>query len=200
MSKRSPSPKAKWEARYSAGGYDPDRTPVPLLEEAAGQTDPGSALCLAAGCGRNAVFLAERGFAVTAVDISARGLEWCRQLAAERGVRVNTVEADLLTHDLDIDAYDLITEFYYYEPALFPSIKRAVKPRGLFAFQTFSIRHLGQGWGPQDPNHLARPEVVQQAFADWSIRVFDDCRETRRKSNGEESTEAVVRLLAQKPP
>ncbi|MGY8827385.1 MAG: class I SAM-dependent methyltransferase [Candidatus Latescibacterota bacterium] len=80
------SARRKWQARYSSADYEPHTEAEPLLREGAAQWKKGEALCLAAGAGRNAVFLAECGFAVTAVDISEHGLERCRQLANERGV------------------------------------------------------------------------------------------------------------------
>ena len=112
MSKKDISPKDKWNVRYGADGYEPDETPVPFLTDVIGMVEPGQALCLAAGCGRNAVYLAQRGFDVTTVDISSRGLTWCRELAAERRVQVKTVEADLLGYDPGQAAFDLITNFY----------------------------------------------------------------------------------------
>ena len=198
MGKKGVSPKHKWNSRYDAADYEPDTSPVPFLTDVIGAIEPGRALCLAAGCGRNAVYLAQRGFEVTAVDISARGLAWCRQLASERGVRVQTVEADLLDYDLGSGDFDLITDFNYYEPALFPAIRKAVKPGGRFLLQTFSIHQAGRGHGPQDPRHQARPEVVLEAFRDWRIRLFGDLDLTRT-ADGQETTDAVVRLLAQKP-
>jgi len=112
----------RWDARYSRAesfvyGSEPVRFLVeqmPVLARAKGR-----ALCLAAGEGRNAVYLAQQGFDVIAVDISAVGLEKCRGLAQQRGVEVETVVADLTTFDLGVEAYDLITDFYYYQPDLF---------------------------------------------------------------------------------
>ena len=79
------------------------KEPVDFLRQVAGRLRVGTALVLAAGEGRNAVFLAQQGFAVTAVDISGKGLEKCRALAAERGVTVHTAVADIDTDDIDTD-------------------------------------------------------------------------------------------------
>ena len=64
----------KWDARYGAHDYVTPTEPVPFLVEKCADLVPGRALCLAAGSGRNAVFLASIGFEVTAVDISGVGL------------------------------------------------------------------------------------------------------------------------------
>ena len=190
------SPKEKWDGRYGAADYESDKSPVPLLTEVVEAIPPGRALCLAAGCGRNAVYLAQRGFEVTAIDISSRGLERCKERAEDLGVRVDTVVADLLSYDLAGEAFDLITDFYYYEPELFSPVREAVRPGGYFLFQTFSIPHAGRSWGPQSARHLAQPPLVLEAFQHWRIRLFGDLDIVHADGD---RTESVVRLLAQKP-
>ena len=182
--------RAKWEARYGAEGYAPDEEPVPFLRERIEALPVGKALCIAAGSGRNAVFLAERGFAVTAVDISGRGLAWCRELANARGVEVTAVEADLLAWDMGEGVYDLVTDFYYYEPSLFPAIIRALKPGGHFVFQTFSVDQALLPTGPSNRAFMVEQDQLLAAFAGWRIRYFED---------GVSGDEAIVRLIAQKP-
>ena len=186
----SEAARAKWEARYGAEDYAPDQEPVPFLCERVDTLPVGRALCLAAGSGRNAVFLAERGFAVTAVDISARGLAWCRALAERRGVEVTTVEADLLSWDFGEGEYDLVTDFYYYEQALFPAIGRSLKPGGHFVFQTFSVDQALRSTGPRNRAFMVESHELLAAFAGWRIRYFED---------GVVEDQAVVRIVAQKP-
>ena len=186
----SEAERAKWEARYGAEDYAPDQEPVLFLCEHVDTLPVGRALCLAAGTGRNAVFLAERGFAVTAVDISARGLAWCRALAERRGVEVTTVEADLLSWDFGEGEYDLVTDFYYYEQALFPAIGRALKPGGHFVFQTFSVDQALRSTGPRNRAFMVESHELLAAFAGWGIRYFEDAVV---------EDQAVVRIVAQKP-
>ena len=145
----------RWDARYSRAesfvyGSEPVRFLVeqmPVLARAKGR-----ALCLAAGEGRNAVYLAQQGFDVIAVDISAVGMENCRGWAQQRGVEVETVVADLTTFDPGVEACDLITDFFYHQPDLFPKILAALKPGGHFILQNFSIDQLATGrFGPKTP-------------------------------------------------
>src|SRR5512143_605970 len=89
-----------WDARYGEPGFAYGEAPNDFLVE----VEPllprrGRVLCLAEGEGRNAVFLATRRHDVTAVDLSAVGLEKTRALAASRGVAVHTVHADLATYE-----------------------------------------------------------------------------------------------------
>ena len=191
----SQSPKEKWEFRYRADGFEPNREPVPFLGQAVGGLKPGRALCLAAGAGRNAVYLAEQGWEVTAVDISPAGLEWCRRLAGERGVRVETIAADLLIFDPGVERWDLVTNLYFHEPALFLPIQSALKTGGHFLFQTYAKAQANFGWGPSNPDHLVEPEELRRAFAGWHLLQFAESENEVESGK----REAVVQLLARKP-
>jgi tellurite methyltransferase len=197
MSAEESSPREKWETRYAASDYQPDTDPQPFLVEKCGHTHPGRALCLAAGGGRNAVYLAERGWEVTAVDISTRGLAWCRELAACQKVRLNTLQADLLDFDMSEECYDLITSFYYYQPELFPRVKDALRPGGQFILETFSIDQIRCDGGPRNPAHLVAPNALLRSFADFRIRHYEDVV-GERSVRGECQPAALVRLLAEK--
>ena len=188
-------PKGKWDARYGAADYEPNTTPVPFLASCALELEAGKALCLAAGAGRNAVFLAEHGFAVTAVDISARGLEWCRRLAEQRNVEVETVEADALSFDAATEQWDLVTNLYFHEPELFGPMQKAVKSGGHYLFQTYTRAQLQLGWGPSNPDHLVEPAQLRQTFSEWHLISFAEVENA--VENGRR--EAVVQMLARKP-
>jgi len=197
MNARENSSGEKWEARYAAPDFQPDADPEPFLDEKCGQTHPGRALCLAAGSGRNAVYLAERGWEVTAVDISASGVAWCRELAVRREVQLTALQTDLLDYDMGKECYDLITSFYYYQPELFPRVRDALRPGGQFILQTFSIDQIGLDGGPRNPAHLVEPNALLHAFADFRIRHYEDVI-GEHSIRGERQPAALVRLLAEK--
>src|SRR5579884_2142408 len=106
-----------WNRRYAEAtllwGAGPNRF---LVAETVG-LGPGRALDLACGEGRNAVWLAERGWQVTGVDFSEVALEKARRLAAERGVVVEWRQADLLDYQVEPGAFDLVLLFYLQLPA-----------------------------------------------------------------------------------
>lgn len=188
----STSDAERWNAKYSEQDA-PETEPVPFLVDSISQLGSGTALDLAAGCGRNAVYLAEQGFDVTALDVSTVGLEQCRRLAEERGVSINTVCADLDEHDLGRHAYDLITKIYFYEPSLFANIRGAIRPGGYFLFQTFSEKHADVGtFGPRNPAYLASKDVVLNAFTKDKIHHCEEVVLT-----DDEDTEAVLQLIVQ---
>lgn len=85
----------KWDARYRDGAYADRTHPTALLADWLPRLPRGRALDVACGAGRNALYLAANGFAVTAVDVSPVALERGRQAAADRALEIDWVQADL---------------------------------------------------------------------------------------------------------
>jgi 2-polyprenyl-3-methyl-5-hydroxy-6-metoxy-1,4-benzoquinol methylase len=107
---------AGWDRRYA--GHELLWTSEAnrfLIEEVDG-LEPGRALDLACGEGRNAVWLAERGWKATGVDFSAVGLEKARQLAEARGVPADWIATDLLDYRPEPEAFELVIVFYLQVP------------------------------------------------------------------------------------
>lgn len=101
----------------------------------------GRALDLAAGLGRNALFVAERGYTVDAVDISPRALERLKEAAKAGGLPVNCIEADLDSYAIPESTYDLVLVFQFFIRSLTAPIERCLKPGGLLFYSTFNYRH-----------------------------------------------------------
>mgnify|MGYP001821151401 CR=1 FL=1 len=108
---------ARWDERYADPDYIWDVGPNHFVEQLLAEAEPGTAIDLAAGEGRNAVWLAQQGWRATAVDFSEAGLEKARQLAQRRGVadHVTTVAADALTYQPD-EPVDLVVIAYLQLP------------------------------------------------------------------------------------
>lgn len=195
---RPATPGEQWDERFDRAMYLYGKAPVAFLKEKIEILKKGKALCLAAGEGRNAVYLAEQGFEVTALDASKKGLEKCTALARERGVPVKTVVADLSGYDMGKEQYDLITDFYYHDPNMFPGIMAALKPGGMFIMQNFSIdQPKTNRFGPENPDYLVKPNEVLKHFTGYRILHYEDTvvnlDEGMHKGPG-----AVVRLIAVK--
>lgn len=155
---------ADWDARYAA--HHAERglvwTAEPngfLVAEVGGET-PGRALDLGCGEGRNAVWLAEQGWRVTAVDFSPVALSAGRRLAAERQVEVEWVEADLTRYHPEEGVFDLVAIFYVHLDAarraeLMRRAVVAVAPGGLVLVVGHDLDNLEGGvGGPPDPEVL----------------------------------------------
>lgn len=156
----------KWNARYGAG-EQLFETPSPLVARFASGLAAGDALDLACGPGRNALYLAERGWRVTAVDGSPVAIEILRARAREKGLDIDTRVADLERSGFRIPpaAYDLICDCYYLQRGLFPSLQPGLRPGGM----AIAIVHLA---GPDQPDGTptrARPGELRANFAGWNI-------------------------------
>ena len=146
-----------WDRRYAERELVWTSAPNRFLVAEAATLPPGRALDVACGEGRNAVWLAERGWEVTGVDFSEVGLEKARGLAELRGVQAEWVAADLLEYTPEPLAFDLVLVFYLQvasaqRRSIVRTVAEAVAPGGVFllvAHDTSNPEH-GHG-GPQNP-------------------------------------------------
>lgn len=183
-----------WDERYRHGEHP--KEPSPLLATAIENLKPGRALDIACGAGRHAIFLAEHGWQVTAVDSSRVGIETLQQHAREAGVTVEAQVADLELGEFHIEpgTYDLICVFYYLQRELFSPMRAGVKPGSMVV----AAIHLNDGKKdakPANPAFLLEPGELKQLFADWEITYY---RESESDEGGHHHDTAY--LIARKPP
>jgi 2-polyprenyl-3-methyl-5-hydroxy-6-metoxy-1,4-benzoquinol methylase len=159
---------------------------------------PGRALDLGAGEGRNAVWLAERGWRVTAVDFSAVALDKGRGLAQARGVSVDWVSADLRGYRPELAAYDLVLVAYLHLlPAECAAVLRgaaaALARHGTLLVVGHDLANLAEGvGGPQDPAVLYTPEAV---VAELTGLTVNRAGRVRRPVGTDAGTSAVDTLV-----
>jgi len=171
--------RVEWDRRYSEGSHR-SLTPDPFLlsayEDFVAPTfpKPGLALDLAGGVGRHALFLAERGWDVTLMDISKTGLAEARQQAEQRKLRITFEQRDLTDGLLPATAFDLILVFFYLERSLFPQIAAALKPGGILLYKTYTREQLRLGGGPTHPMHLLESNELLRAFAGLRILHYHE--------------------------
>ena len=132
----------RWDKKYSTKKYLFGREAIPFLQDHVDLLPKGHVLDLAMGEGRNGVFLATKGFQVTGVDISAEGLKKAETLAAELGVTIKTVVADLEFYEIPANTFDVIICTYYLQRDLFSKIAAALKPGGMALIETYTMDHL----------------------------------------------------------
>lgn len=130
---------------------------------------PGRALDIATGRGRNAIFLAGKGFAVEAIDISEVALQEAQRRAAEKRLPVTFRQADLDHVELPEAQYDLIVNINFLLRSLVPQIKMALKVGGRVIFETYLIEQQTIGH-PKNPAYLLRHRELLEIFSDF--RVF----------------------------
>jgi tellurite methyltransferase len=160
--------RALWNEKFRSGSHD-SAEPDPFLVSAYREyVDPllgaGKALDLAGGTGRHAIFLAERGWNVTLLDVSDVGLDRARGEAAKRGLSLESRNEDAAVASLGREQFDLILVFFFLQRELFPAIYSALKPSGLLIYKTYTVDHprLSGGRGPQHPMHLLKTDELLQ--------------------------------------
>jgi tellurite methyltransferase len=158
-----------WNERYRSGERatrNPGTTPTRLLVETAKQLEPGRALDLACGTGRNALWLAERGWNVTAVDGSLVAIDILRSRASQRAVTVDARVADLEKSEYRIEhsRWDLIAICYYLQRNLFEPAKQGVAPGGIL----LAIVHITEPGG-EPTAHRLRSGELERYFQGWEI-------------------------------
>lgn len=156
----------QWNERYASQPILWNVDPNPFLGGEVGDRPPGSALDLGAGEGRTALWLAERGWRVTAVDFSDVALERGRQRVAAAGApgEVAWICADLVDFDPTGRSYDLVLLlFVHLRPAERRRLLRlaigTLSPGGVILVVGYDSRNLTEGeGGPRDPEILFRPD------------------------------------------
>ena len=161
---------------------------------------PGTALDVACGAGRNAVWLAEQGWRVTGVDFSGVALRMARAFAAERRVDVEWVEADVIAWAPPAPGYDLVCVFYLQLPARERSTALAraadaVRPGGTLLVVGHDLLNLTEGWGgPTQPDVLFTPDDVVAEIGDLRIEKAQRVRRTVTDPGASrEAIDALVR-------
>jgi SAM-dependent methyltransferase len=174
----------EWDRRYSDSELVWSAGPNRFVESELADLSPGRAIDVAAGEGRNSIWLAERGWHVTAVDYSQAGLDKGRLLQAHRGpdLRIDWVRADAVVDDLGQRLYDLAVVAYLQLPAdqRRTAVRRtfgSLKDGGTLFVIAHDSTNLTEGTGgPQEPAVLYTAEDV---LADLDGERFEVVRAER---------------------
>jgi len=169
----------RWDRQHSstAGADQPSSYLRQILESDAWHIPRGIALDVAAGTGRNAIFLAEMGFTVAGIDISTVAIEKARRRADEKSLEITWLQADLEHIELSTDAYDLIVNFNYLQRSLFPQIRRALRPRGHVIFETYLIDQQAMGH-PKNPAYLLDHNELLDHFRSFRVLCYREGKYT----------------------
>ncbi len=188
-----PTTDLNWNTRWQEKADQPFLPDPWLLAVAPLLPTTGRALDLACGRGRNALFLAERGLAVTAIDISAVALDQFRTEAEKRHLVVDARQVDLeATPDLPAAAFDLVIQCFYLQRSLFPHLLAAVRPGGLAVVRTLSSAGPFAG-GPDNPAFVLRPGELLDVFAGWEIVTHEEGLEPSHKGG------SLAGIVARRP-
>lgn len=181
-----------WDDRFRDGEYPRAPDPSAVLERYVDALPTGRALDVATGTGRNAVFLAEAGYEVDAVDQSREGLRITRERAAERGVddRLNVVRADVPSYAFPTATYDLIAVSFYRAVDRFPDIKEALAPGGVLFVQHHLRTTDDVTLGPSGDRYRFAANELLHACLDLTVLHYEEGLETG--ADGERGATAQV--------
>lgn len=186
----------RWDSKHTAEQEpgEPAAFLRQIFQTGPWEIQPGRALDIATGKGRNALFLAEKGFTVDAIDISEVGLQQAQRQAEKQGPTLNLIQADLASFEFPDSAYDLILNINFLLRSLVPKIKNALRPGGYIIFDTYLIDQQDLGH-PRNPAYLLNHNELLDFFGDFRVLCY---REGKFLDGGKESFRAE--LLAQKTP
>jgi SAM-dependent methyltransferase len=200
LTKTSEPSRERWNRRWAGEErVHASTAPSRFLVAEVADLRPGTALDLACGAGRNAVWLVGQGWRVTAVDFSGVALRMARSLAAERAVDAEWIEADVIAWTPPARAYDLVCVFYLQLPAserpsALAHAAAAVRPGGTLLVVGHDLLNLTEGWGgPTQPDVLFTPDDVVAEIGD--LRIEKALRVRRTVEEPGASREAIDTLV-----
>jgi SAM-dependent methyltransferase len=170
-----------WDERFREGEYPQDPDPSDVLKRYVETFPEGRALDVATGTGRNAVFLAERGYEVDAIDRSHEGLRIARENARERGVadRTEWIQTDVPSHAFPEEAYDVITISYYRAVDRFPDIKEALAPGGVLYVEHHLRSTDEAAAGPSSDRYRFASNELLHACLDLTVIHYQETSDVR---------------------
>ncbi len=195
-----------WNERFSTNEYVFGTQPAQALLRHGRHFSPGDrVLCIADGEGRNSVWLAEQGCAVTAWDGSLNAIDKARCLAEARGVDAIFHQADAATYDWPAGAFDAVVGifFQFAPPALrdsiFAGMQRCVRPGGLILVHGYTHKQLNHGTGgPKVADQLYSHSLLETAFAGCDIIVLEEYETELCEGTGHNGRSAVIDLVARR--
>lgn len=196
-----------WEKRYQGDEYLFGTNANAFLVSQQQRFEPGmQVLSVADGEGRNGVWLAQNGCEVLAVEGASSAIVKAKRLAAERGVSLRHVKADLLTWDWGIERFDAVIAIFIQfvgneqRDDMFASMQKSLKPGGLLLLEGYRIEQLSYGTGgPKDQANLYTAELLRDAFAELEILHIAEYDAYIEEGNGHCGVSALIDLVARKP-
>jgi SAM-dependent methyltransferase len=194
-----------WEERYAAETYVYGTDPNDFLRANIDALPSGTVLCVADGEGRNGVFVASTGRAVTSIDLTSSGVDKTRRLAEAQGVTIAAVQADLSVHDIGVDAWDGVVSIFAHMP---PPVRRdlhrrivaSLRPGGVLLLEAYTPDQIGRGTGGPPVAEMTmtlaglRDELEGLEF----VHGVEMLREVH-EGPGHTGLGAVVQVIARKP-
>ena len=193
-----------WDERYGTDEYVYGTAPNDFLVEVASMIPDGPVLCVGDGEGRNSVYLAGRGHAVTAVDASPVGLQKGQALAATRRVKVTAVCARLEDYVFEVDHYAAVVSIFCHLPsalrhAVHARAAKALRPGGVFVLEAYVPRQIKLGTGgPGDVDLLPTLAGLRADLTDLELVVGRELDRDVHEGKLHQGLSAVVQVVGKR--
>jgi 2-polyprenyl-3-methyl-5-hydroxy-6-metoxy-1,4-benzoquinol methylase len=193
-----------WNERYSSDHYAYGMAANDFLVSMIDRLPGGKILCLAEGEGRNAVWLAEQGNEVTAVDASDIGLQKADRLAKARGVEITSVHADLADYDIGTQQWDaIISIFCHLPPALRQDVHRrcvaGLRDNGMILLEAYTPSQLEYNTGgPPVAEMMMDMRSLRSELNGLEFLHLQECVREIHEGEFHNGPGAVVQALARK--
>lgn len=198
--------KNQWDIRYNTEEFVYGNAPNDFLRETASHIPKGGeVLCLAEGEGRNAVFLAQHGYNVTAVDASAVGLQKAQKLAEANQVSIKTVVADLNDFEIEPQRWDGIVSIFCHLPEplrskVYRNVVSGLATNGVFIMEAYTPRQLKhKTGGPPVVELLYEPEAMKKLLTGLDFIIYREVEREIYEGKLHKGLSAVLQVLAKKP-
>lgn len=183
-----------WNERYRQ--QELKDAPHPIVVQFASQLTPGRALDLACGTGRHAMWLAEHGWKVTAVDYARVGIDILKQRAAaekKKKLVIDARVANLEAHEFEVEpnSYDLVVVCNYLQRDLFPSIRRGTRVGGV-VIAVNSMLDDDPDIKPMNPAYLVSRGELRAQFEGWKLLWYFEGK------SGEGPQRAIAQVVARR--
>lgn len=174
--RKSNDPKIYWDKKYAQDSYVFGKTPAKFISANYHYIPPSSkVLDVGMGEGRNAVFLARKGYTVVGVDISAVAVNKAKKLADEFGVRINTFVSSMQKFNPAPGSYDAIICFYYVDRDLNRKLTDWLKPGGILIYESHSVlQKQVPGNESYDDIYLLKPGELLNMFKGMKILKYEE--------------------------
>ena len=172
----------------------PRKSLVELVES--GRVKPSKTLDLCCGAGTNPIYLAKKGFDITAMDISDGAVKLAKERASNEGVEMNFLVGSFLTLPFKDDRFEFIFDmgcFHHVETrnraTFIRGVDRVLKPKGTYFLTCFSYRN-GPAW-----NHFTKEQIIELFRDHFSIEWIRHISSLE----GDNVTRYFYQLLMEKP-
>lgn len=181
----------RWNERYREGLHPfPDRPAEWLVAHRDLLTGDGRALDVACGDGRNALYLAQHGYVVDAIDASDVAIDALRAAAQERHLAITPLVVDLEREPLPPGPYDVIVTMNFLQRDLFGPLQEALAPGGLLFYETLSHTHVTQLGNSFNPAYLLDGGELLRAFR--GLEVIEHFEGVGERADGLRGVGAIV--------